>query len=105
MRGAFADHFFFRAQRRGGILNYVGIVIFTALMIASNFTSTFLIAAEALWLGWLLLARLWDAQSQRLAVLGPACALVAGIAILIPWLPRAVALVARCGEMGSDRLD
>ena len=35
--------FFVRAQRRGGTLNYIGIAIFTALMIASNFTSAFLI--------------------------------------------------------------
>jgi mannosyltransferase len=83
--------FFVRAQRRGGMLNYVGVAIFTASMIASNFTSVFLMAAEALWLGWLLLARLWDAQSPRLAVFRPACAVMAGIALLIYWLPRAAA--------------
>jgi uncharacterized membrane protein len=82
---------FVRAQRRGGMLNYIGIALFTAAMVASNFTSTFLIAAEASWLGWLLLARLWDAQSRRLAVFRPGCALAAGIAILVPWLPRALA--------------
>ncbi|MGA7763109.1 MAG: hypothetical protein WCA59_15300 [Candidatus Binataceae bacterium] len=83
--------FFIRAQRRGGILNYFGIAIFTGLMIACNFTSTFLMVAEALWLGWLLLARLWDSQSRGLAVVCPGCAVVAGIALLIPWLPRAAA--------------
>jgi mannosyltransferase len=83
--------FFVRAQRRGGILNYVGVAIFTASMIASNFTSVFLMAAEALWLGWLLLARLWDVGSLRLAVLRPGSAVVAGIGLLMPWLPRAVA--------------
>jgi uncharacterized membrane protein len=79
--------FFVRAQRHGGILNYVGVAIFTALMVATNFTSTFLMAAEALWLGWLLLARFRDAQLRRLAVFRPGCAVAAGIAILIPWLP------------------
>ena len=83
--------FFVRAQRRGGTLNYIGIAIFTALMIASNFTSAFLIVAEALWLGWLLLATLWNAQSRRLAVFRPGCALGAGFAMLIPWLLAAVA--------------
>jgi hypothetical protein len=79
--------FFVRGQRHGGILNYVGVAIFTALMVATNFTSTFLMAAEALWLGWLLLARFRDAQLRRLAVFRPGCAVAAGIAILIPWLP------------------
>ncbi len=83
--------FFVRAQRRGGILNYLGIALFTAAMVAGNFTSMFLIAAEALWLGWLLLARLWDARPQRLELFRPACALAAGIAILVFWLPGAVA--------------
>jgi hypothetical protein len=83
--------FFVRAQRRGGMLNYVGIALFTAAMVATNFTSMFLLAAEALWLGWLLLATLWDAQSPRLAVFRPGCALGAGIAILLFWLPGAVA--------------
>ena len=81
--------FFVRAQRRGGMLNYLAVAVFTAAMVAANFTANFLIAMEALWLGWLLLVALWDAQSRRLAVLRPACALAAGIAILLPWLPRA----------------
>ena len=38
-----------------------------------------------MWLGWLLLARLWDAQSRRLAVFRPGGALAAGIAILLAW--------------------
>ncbi len=84
--------FFVRAQRRGGMLNYAGIALFTAAMVASNFTSIFLMAAEALWLGWLPLATLWDAQSRRLAVLRPGCALAAGIATLLSWLPAAFAL-------------
>jgi hypothetical protein len=83
--------FFVRAQRRGGMLNYVGIALFTSVMVASNFTSMFLLAAEVLWLGWLLLATLWDAQSRRLTVFRPGCAQAAGIAILLFWLPGAVA--------------
>ncbi len=83
--------FFVRAQRRGGMLNYVGIAIFTAAMVACNFTSTFLAVAEALWLGWLLLAAHWDAQPRRLAVFRPGFAVAAGIAILAPWLSGAFA--------------
>jgi hypothetical protein len=83
--------FFVRAQRGGGMSNYVGVALFTAAMVATNFTSTFLMAAEALWLGSLLLATLWDTRSQRLAVVRPGCALAAGIAILVFWLPGAFA--------------
>jgi hypothetical protein len=78
--------FFVRAQRRGGMLNYAGVAIFTAAMVAGNFTSTFLIVAEALWLVWLLLPARWDDYSRRLAVFRPGCAVVAGIALLVPWL-------------------
>ncbi len=82
--------FFVRAQRRGGILNYGGVAIFTATMFAANFSSIFLLATEGLWLGWLLLRKLWDEPSRRLAVFRPSCAVAAGIAILLPSLPGAI---------------
>jgi len=82
--------FFVRAQRRGGMVNYAGTAIFTAAMVACNFTSTFLTVAEALWLGWLLLAARRDAEPRRLAVFRPGCAVAAGIAILVPWLSGAL---------------
>jgi hypothetical protein len=94
--------FFVRAQRRGGISNYLGTAIFTAAMVASNFVSALLLAAEAVWLGWLLLEARWDAQSRRLAVFLPGCSVLAGIAILLPWLPRAIAqsqLAVRVGAI------
>jgi len=93
--------FFVRAQRRDGMSNYFGIALFTAAMVASNFTSMFLLGAEGLWLGWLLLATLWDAQSRRLAVFRPGCALAAGIAILLPWLPRAFASSRNAVKWGA----
>jgi mannosyltransferase len=93
--------FFVRAQRRGGMSNYFGIALFTAAMVASNFTSMFLLGAEGLWLGWLLLATLWDAQSRRLAVFRPGCALAAGIAILLPWLPSAFASSRGAVKVGA----
>jgi hypothetical protein len=77
--------FFVRAQRRSGGINYFGIAIFTATMIAANFASVFLIATEGLWLGWMLLRMLGDVGPRRWAVFGPGFALVAGIAILLPW--------------------
>ena len=83
--------FFVRVQRRGGMSNCFGTAIFTAAMVATNFVAALLLAAEAVWLGWLVLEARWDVQSRRLAVLLPGCSVVAGIAILLPWLPRAVA--------------
>jgi hypothetical protein len=81
--------FLVRAQRRGGILNYIGVALFTAVMIASNFTATFLVAAEASWLGWLLLAKLWNSHSHGLAVFRPTCAIAVGMVILMPWARNA----------------
>ena len=37
---------FVRAQRRHRLLDYIGVATFTAVMIATNFTSIFLILAE-----------------------------------------------------------
>jgi hypothetical protein len=93
--------FFVRAQRRGGLLNYVGIAIFTAAMVACNFTSVFLMVTEALWIGWLLLAARWNAPSRRLAVFRPGFAVLAGIVILTPWLPGAFATSRAAVEVGA----
>ena len=93
--------FFVRAQRRGGMLNYVGIAVFTAAMVACNFTSIFLMVAEALWLGWLLLAALWDAQSRRLAVFRPGCARGRRNRDALPWLHRAFASSRGAVEGGA----
>jgi hypothetical protein len=80
--------FFLRAQRRGGWINYVGIAIFTAIMLPTNYTASFLLAAEALWLGGLLVAG-WTgaARTRELAVFGPGFAVCAGLVMLAPLLP------------------
>ncbi len=79
--------FFVRAQRRGASADYVGTAIFTATMIAINFTSSFLLFAEALWLGGLLVARWTGAGAGRLAIVRPGLAVAAGVALLAPLLP------------------
>jgi len=79
--------FFVRAQRRGASADYVGTAIFTATMIAINFTSSFLLFAEALWLGGLLVARWTGAGAGRLAIVRPGLAMAAGVALLAPLLP------------------
>ena len=79
--------FFVRAQRRGASADYVGTAIFTATMIAVNFTSSFLLFAEALWLGGLLVAKWTGAGAGKLAIVRPGIAVVAGVALLAPLLP------------------
>lgn len=42
--------FVLRSHRRGGLANYAGVSLFTALSIAANFSAAFLVAAQGLWL-------------------------------------------------------
>jgi len=80
--------FFLRAQRCGGWINYLGVAIFTAIMLPTNYTASFLLAAEALWLGGLLIAG-WvgSARARELAIFAPGFAVCAGVAMLAPLLP------------------
>lgn len=84
--------FFVRAQRRttwrAMWMDYAGVAIFTAMMVATNYTASFLLGAEALWLGGLLLAR-WagSARAAEVAILRPGFAVMAGLALLAPLLP------------------
>ncbi|HVB82616.1 MAG TPA: hypothetical protein VNE82_22035 [Candidatus Binataceae bacterium] len=84
--------FFVRAQRRAtwraAWMDYLGIAIFTAMILPINYTASFLLAAEALWLGGLLLAR-WagSARAAKFAIFRPGFAVMAGIALLGPLLP------------------
>src|ERR1700722_14573161 len=45
--------FLLRTRRRGGLANYVGLTIFSAIALATNFTAALVIVAEALWLIYL----------------------------------------------------
>jgi mannosyltransferase len=45
--------FLLRAQRLGGLANYAGLAIFSAIAVATNFTAGLVIAAEVLWLIYL----------------------------------------------------
>ncbi|HVA40258.1 MAG TPA: hypothetical protein VNF49_06310, partial [Candidatus Binataceae bacterium] len=92
--------FFARAQRRGTFLNYAGTAILTAVMIATNFTSSFLLIAEALWLEGLLLVKDTGLRAGGLMALGPLMALIAGIALLTPMLAGAFASSANAVQVG-----
>ncbi len=93
--------FLVRAQRHGGSLNYCGVAIFTAAMIAANFTAGFLLLAEGLWFGCLLLAKLCGSRIESLAIFRPGGALIAGVALLAPLLPAALASSQQALTMGA----
>lgn len=93
--------FLVRAQRLGGRLNYAGAAIFTAALIASNFTACFLLLAEGLWFGCLLAAKALGARAEGLAIFRPGLALAAGVALLAPLLPAAFASSHQAVAMGA----
>jgi hypothetical protein len=83
--------FLVRAQRWGGWLNYAGAAISTAAMMAANFTACFLLLAEGLWFASLLAAKALGARAEGVAIFRPGAALAAGVALLAPLLPAALA--------------
>jgi len=81
---------FVRAQASDGIVDLVGVAIFTTLAVAANFTAGLLIAAETMWLAYAGICRrvgLGGDVLCRLNLLRPAIALFAGIAMLAPSAP------------------
>lgn len=93
--------FLVRAQRRGGFGNYLGAAVCTAAMIAGNFTASFLLAAEGLWLGCLLAVKLAGLRAGGLAIFRPAAALAAGLLLLAPMMPGAIASSAAAVHGGA----
>jgi uncharacterized membrane protein len=92
--------FFVRAQRHGGMSNCVLTAVFLALAIAANFTAIFLVAAESIWISYLLLARWRRWPGVQLRMAGPAFSIVAGLALLMPFVPGALA-VSRAAIRGG----
>jgi mannosyltransferase len=78
--------FLLRARRLGGMANYVGLTIFSAIALATNFTAALVIVAEALWLIYLRLFytqtddRARAATSWKIGV-----ALAAALVLLLPF--------------------
>lgn len=104
--------FFVRAQRRGAWRDawkdYLGVAAFTAIMLPINYTASFLLCAEALWLGCLLLARLAGSErAGQVAIYAPGIAVAAGIGLLAPLLPGVIASshdAVRSGAVGWIRV-
>jgi mannosyltransferase len=93
--------FFVRAQRCGAAINYAGAAISTAAMIATNYSSSFLLFAEALWLGCLLIVRWTGARVGGLAIVRPGLAVTAGVGLLAPMLPAMFADSERAVQTGA----
>jgi hypothetical protein len=70
-------------------------------MIAINYSSSFLLFAEALWLGCLLLAGWMGARAGKLAIVRPGIAVAAGVALLAPVLPYVFADSERAVRVGA----
>jgi hypothetical protein len=93
--------FFVRAQRRGTLADCIGTALLTAAMIAINYSSSFLLCAEALWLSCLLTARWAGARASRPEIVRPGVAVTAGVALLAPLLPMVFADSALAVRMGA----
>jgi hypothetical protein len=78
--------FLLRTRRLGGLANYVGLTIFSAIALATNFTAALVIVAEALWLIYL---RLFYTQSDDQARAATpwkiGIALAAALVLLLPF--------------------
>ncbi len=80
--------FLFRVRRRGGRANYAGLIAFSAIAVATNFTALLVIASEALWLIFLFVADR-DQRSDAPVRSAPSwmmgTALIAGMILLLPF--------------------
>ena len=80
-----------RARGAGRIASLAGIMVFSALAIASNFTAALLIAAEVMWLGWVAVRRRIAARACDIGELH--------------LLATAAGAVRRDGAAGADGAD
>jgi hypothetical protein len=77
--------FVFRARRLGGLVNYGGIAVSSAIAVATNFTAVLVIVAEGLWIVYLRVAgegREPDAARESLLM---GVALVVAMLLLLPF--------------------
>ncbi len=79
--------FLLRTRRLGGLENYAGLTISSAIAVAINFTAVLVIGAELLWMIYLRLALAQGNQAARTAspwLMG--AAIVAAVLLLMPFL-------------------
>jgi len=94
---------FLRAARRGGVLSYAGVAIFTALAIAAHLTAIVTFGAEGVWLACLVAReRRGTSASDSPRAIWLGVALVIGAALLAPLAPavlRSTEHAALAGEV------
>ncbi len=83
--------FLVRAQRYRRLRDYAGVTLTTAIGVAANFTVAFLLIAEAAWLGALIVLGWIGRNRTGLAAFVPGLAVVAGLVLLAPFMPPALA--------------
>lgn len=79
--------FMLRARRLGGLANYAGLAIFTALAVATNFTALLVLGAEGLWVIYLFVREARGAEPVRIGTpwrLG--AAILVGAVLLLPFM-------------------
>lgn len=78
--------FILRARRLGGLANYAGLAIFTALAVATNFTALLVVGAEGLWLAYLFVRDARGAEPVRIGTPWRlAAAIVVAMVLLLPF--------------------
>jgi mannosyltransferase len=78
--------FILRARRLGGLANYAGLAIFTALAVATNFTALLVLGAEGLWLVYLFAREAHGAESFRTGTAWRlSAAIVVAMLLLLPF--------------------
>ena len=95
--------YFIRAQHHNGVVNCILAAVFLALAVAANFTAIFLVAAETVWLAYLLITRWRSRSGVQLRIVGPGLALAAGLSLLV--LFAAASLVTSRGALNSRAVD
>ena len=79
--------FLLRARRLGGLANYAGLAIFTALAVATNFTALLVLGAEGLWLGYLFIRDAGGAEPVRIGTaLRLGAAIAVSMVLLLPFM-------------------
>jgi hypothetical protein len=79
--------FILRARRLGGLANYAGLAIFTALAVATNFTALLVLGAEGIWLVYLFVREARHTEDVRIGTawrLG--AAVLAAVVLLLPFV-------------------
>jgi uncharacterized membrane protein len=93
---------FFRAMRRGGMIAYAGVTVFTAMALAAHLTAVLAFTGEGLWLAYVIARnRFGFAAMESRRALWMLIALGAGAAMLAPVAPSVIGSAVHAAEIGA----